>query len=51
MLVTSNDVAFLKIVKDLSVTLGVKTEMVITMVFLMSKNWLFTRTYVFLVLD
>lgn len=29
MLVTSDDVAFLKIVKDLSVTLGVKAEMVL----------------------
>ena len=34
MFVSSNDLAFLKIVKDLSVTLGVKTEMVLQWYFL-----------------
>ena len=37
MLVSSNDLAFLNIVKDLSVTLGVKTEMVLQCYFLCLK--------------
>lgn len=38
MLVSSNDLAFLDIVKDLSVTLGVKTEMVLQWYFLRLKT-------------
>ena len=38
MLVSSNDLAFLNIVKDLSVTLGVKTEMVLQWYFLCLKT-------------
>ena len=38
MLVSSNDLAFLNIVKDLSVTLGVKTEMVLQWYFLRLKT-------------
>ena len=38
MLVSSNDLAFLKIVKDLSVILGLKTEMVLQWYFLCLKT-------------